>query len=222
MTRQEPHAGKRVALPERVTNSIASIVEFTKRHELIRMRAEIDRLREENERLAALAYRDSLTGLRNRRCFGERLSEELCRLKRSPAALSVICIDVNNFKQVNDTAGHMAGDTALIAVARVLEALVRTEDIVCRLGGDEFAVLLPDTQREQAARVLERIATHAPALAGVGLGLRGLAMGVSSWRPGDDEVSLLARADDEMYADKRNAREGVETSRSGGPFVSAA
>jgi diguanylate cyclase (GGDEF)-like protein len=206
-----------------VTNSIASIVEFTKRHELIRMRAEIDRLREENERLAALAYRDSLTGLRNRRCFGERLSEELCRLKRNPSgSLSVICLDVNNFKQVNDTAGHTAGDTALLAVARVLEALVRAEDIVCRLGGDEFAVLLPDTQRDQAERVLERICAHAPALAAVGLGLRGLAMGLGSWVPGDDEVSLLSRADDEMYADKRNAREGVATPRSGGPFVSAA
>ena len=198
-----------------MTNSIASTVEFTKRRELIRMRAEIDRLREENERLAALAYRDALTGLRNRRCFAERLNEELCRLKRNPeGALSVICIDVNDFKRLNDAEGHAAGDAALIAVAQVLESLVRAEDLVCRLGGDEFAVLLPDTQRDQAERVLERIAAHAPALAGFGLGLRSLAAGMASWLPGEDELSLLSRADEQMYADKRNAKCG--------PLVSAA
>jgi diguanylate cyclase (GGDEF)-like protein len=192
-------------------------VEFTKRRELIRMRAEIDRLREENERLARLAYRDALTGLRNRRCFTERLNEELCRLRRNPGgALSVICIDVNSFKQLNDTEGHAAGDAALLAVAHVLESLVRAEDLVCRLGGDEFGVLLPDSQRDQAERVLARIIAHAPALAGVGLNLRPLALGLASWLPGDDEVSLLSRADDEMYADKRNMK------RESGVFVSAA
>ncbi|MDP1825280.1 MAG: GGDEF domain-containing protein [Archangium sp.] len=205
-----------------MTNSIASTVEFTKRRELIRMREEIDRLREENERLSALAYRDPLTGLRNRRCFTERLNEELCRLKRNPtSALSVICIDVNDFKRLNDTQGHAAGDAALRAVAQVLENLVRSEDVVCRLGGDEFGVLLPDTDREQADRVVERIRAHAPVLSGVGLGPRALAVGLASWLYGDGEASLLARADEEMYADKRSAR-GEQATRSREPFVSAA
>ena len=215
MTRQRKAMASGLLYRPGVTNSIASTVEFTKRRELIRMRAEIDRLREENERLAALAYRDALTGLRNRRCFTERLNEELSRLKRNlDGGLSVICVDVNDFKHLNDSEGHGAGDTALLAIAQLLESLVRAEDLVCRLGGDEFAVLLPDTQRDQAERVLERIITHAPALAGVGLGLRGLAVGMASWLPGEDEVSLLSRADDQMYADKRNAKCG--------PLVSAA
>lgn len=201
-----------------MTNAIASTVEFTKRHELIRMRAELERLREENVRLAALAYRDALTGLRNRRCFGERLSEELCRLKRSGGHLSVVCIDVNDFKRLNDTEGHAAGDAALCAVAQVLETLVRAEDLVCRLGGDEFVVLLPDTDRAQAERVVDRIRAHAPALAGVGLSRRALAIGLASWLHGDDELRLLSRADEQMYADKRDGQE----ERSCRPLASAA
>ena len=147
--------------------------------------------------------------MRNRRCFSERLSEELCRLRRNPSgALSVLAIDLNGFKQLNDTRGHAAGDTALVVVARMLETLVRAEDIVCRLGGDEFAVLLPDTDGASARKVVARIRSHLPALIGTGLGDRGLALGLGSWAPGDDEVRLLSKADDDMYADKRNAARG--------------
>lgn len=200
-----------------MTLSIASTVEFTKRRELIRLREELERLREENERLASLAYRDPLTGLRNRRFFSERINEELCRLKRNPTgALCVICIDVNCFKRLNDTAGHVAGDTALTMVGQVLESLVRSEDLVCRMGGDEFAVLLPDTDRDQGERVVERIQERARVLAALGLGTRPLAVGLASWLYGDGEVTLLARADEEMYADKRSAKLQHEA------FVSAA
>lgn len=183
--------------------------EFTKGTELMRMRAEIERLKGENERLAQLAYRDALTGLRNRRYFGERLSEELCRLKRDPSgAMSVIAVDVNGFKTLNDTQGHAAGDAALIAVGRLLEALIRTEDVACRLGGDEFVVLLTETSRAEAQVVVDRIRAHMPALAGVGLSRRPpLAIGIGSWEPNDDEIRLLSRADEEMYADKRDAAE---------------
>lgn len=205
-----------------VMSTVATTVEFTKRRELIRMRAEIDRLREENERLAALAYRDALTGLRNRRVFGERLGEELCRLKRNPSgALSVIVVDVNDFKKLNDTSGHTAGDLALRAVGQVLETLVRAEDLVCRVGGDEFVVLLPDTGAEQALTVVERLRAHAPALAGVGLGIRPLAVGLGTWREGDDELSLLSRADEEMYSDKRSAQ-GRPSDGTGDSLVRAA
>lgn len=203
-----------------MTNNISTI-EFTKRRELLRLREEIDRLRDENQRLAALAYRDALTGVRNRRFYGERLTEELSRLKRnSKVGLSVIVIDLNGFKRLNDTAGHAAGDVALIAVGRLLETLVRAEDVVCRLGGDEFGVLLPDTQRAQAERVAQRIRSQLPSLATVGLGRRGLAIGVASWAEGDDEDALLAKADEEMYADKRAAKD-VEGGRSSRPVFSA-
>ncbi len=170
-----------------------------------RLKAEVERLKRENDRLAALAYRDPLTGLRNRRCFSERLGEELCRLRRSRArGLSVICIDVNDFKRVNDTLGHAAGDAALVAVGRLLESLTRTSDLCCRVGGDEFVVLLPDTDETQVKTVVTRLRAHMAALAGVGLGARGLSVGATTWERGDDELRLLSRADEAMYEDKRS------------------
>lgn len=178
-----------------------------------KLKQELELLKRENERLAALAYRDPLTGLRNRRCFSERLGEELCRVRRSrKGCLSVVCIDVNDFKRVNDTMGHAAGDSALVAVGKLLETLTRTSDLVCRVGGDEFLVLLPDTDAEQAKTVVKRVRAHLPALAGVGLGQRGLSLGVATFVPGDDELSLLSRADEHMYEDKRGGVQaaGVE------------
>jgi diguanylate cyclase (GGDEF)-like protein len=183
------------------------LVEFTTAALLTKLRAELEQLRGENQRLAALAYRDPLTGLRNRRFFTERLSEEVCRVNRHQGSLSLVCIDVNRLKLLNDTLGHAAGDAALAAVGRMLELLTRAEDLCCRVGGDEFVVVLPDTDAEQCRVVLERIRSHQAGLEGAGLGREGLAVGTATWREGDDEARLLARADAEMYAAKRAARD---------------
>ena len=178
--------------------------------QLMKLGAELERLRRENERLLALSYRDPLTGLRNRRCFSERLAEEMCRAHRGRTVMSVICVDLNDFKEINDTLGHHAGDVALTAVGRFLESLTRAEDLCCRLGGDEFVVLLPDTDEASARIVVERLRAHQAALQGTGLGRQGLAVGMATWHSGDDEVRLLARADEEMYADKRARRDEEE------------
>lgn len=210
MTRQKRRLASSLLRVELVETTFINSAEHAGRKEMHRLEAEIEKLRTENARLSSLAYRDALTGLRNRRCFGERLSEELCRLRRNHSeALAVICIDVNGFKGLNDTRGHAAGDAALVAVGRVLESLVRSEDLVCRTGGDEFAVLLPDTDRDQAERVMARIRSQMSALTALGLSRRALALGVASWLEGDDEARLLTRADAEMYTDKRRAREDV-------------
>lgn len=177
------------------------IVGFTT-EQLDILRGELDELRKENERLLALAYRDPLTGLRNRRCFSERLAEEMCRHHRRHTPVSVICLDVNGFKHLNDTRGHLAGDAALVGVAQFLETLTRAEDLCCRIGGDEFVVLLPDTDAAQCSVVVHRIKAHLGQLAEYGLHL-GLSIGSATLRPGDDEPRLLSRADEEMYSDKR-------------------
>ncbi len=100
----------------------------------------------------------------------------------------------------------MAGDLALQAVARYLEALVREVDLCCRLGGDEFAVVLPSTPAARCAIVVARLKASQGALASVGLGPRGLAVGASSFESGDDEQRLLSRADERMYAEKKEGR----------------
>lgn len=169
---------------------------------LEKLKAELDELRRENERLVALAYRDPLTGLRNRRCFTERLAEEMCRSHRHRTPLSVICLDVNGFKELNDSRGHQAGDVALKSVGDFLEAQTRAEDLCCRLGGDEFAVLLPGTDAAQCRVVVQRLRARLGALAEVGLH-QGLSIGAATLRPTDDEGLLLARADMKMYCDKR-------------------
>ena len=176
-------------------------LEFTA-EQLDLMREELESLRKENERLVALAYRDPLTGLRNRRCFSERLSEETCRSIRRHTQVSVICVDVNGFKHLNDTQGHPAGDAALVGVGQFLESLTRAEDLCCRIGGDEFAVLLPDTDATQCRFVVQRLRARLGDLAEYGLH-QGLSIGSATLRPGEDELSVLARADQDMYSDKR-------------------
>ena len=107
--------------------------------ELAAVRAQLDDARR-------LAFHDAITGLPNRNLFLERLEHALRQARRHAWTLAVLFIDLDGFKQINDTHGHEIGDTVLIAVARCLESAVRGEDTVCRYGGDEFACLLLDVQ----------------------------------------------------------------------------
>jgi diguanylate cyclase (GGDEF)-like protein len=103
------------------------------------------------------ALHDALTGLPNRTLFAERMEQALLRGEREGISVSVFLMDLNRFKQVNDTYGHHHGDELLKAVAGRLRSLLRESDTVARLGGDEFAVLLPKADRHGAALVAERI-----------------------------------------------------------------
>src|SRR5437763_3348580 len=111
---------------------------------------------DDRERLAAQASTDPLTALANRRTLHERLAAEVSRSLRHEQTLSVVVIDVDNFKQVNDYAGHEAGDALLTTVAHCLAENARAEDTLGRLGGDEFAWLMPETTREEALVATER------------------------------------------------------------------
>jgi len=178
----------------------------------------IDRLRRENATLRrtlarlmafrAMAYRDPLTGLRNRRYFDERLAEEVERAHRNfGGGPSVLAIDINCFKQINDLEGHRAGDEVLKWVAAFLESTTRSYDICCRTGGDEFMAILPATGEEGCARLIQRLRDKlSRANRKLGRSL-GLSIGAASWTGAGTTVeALVAAADIAMYLDKRRQK----------------
>ena len=177
----------------------------------------LDRTRADNRRLEALATTDPLTRLLNRRAFLDRLSGEVERSHRYGAVLSLLMIDVDHFKLVNDSAGHLTGDSVLGQVGTLLQSAVRSVDVVARYGGEEFVVLLPETHPDGAVAFAERlrelIERHA-FLTGRGEPLRLTAsFGVASYpspsvRSTED---LFARADEALYRAKANGRNQVRT-----------
>lgn len=169
---------------------------------IARLERENATLRAELRRLAELAYRDPLTGLRNRRALNDRLTEELSRAQRSGEAFSVVAIDLNGFKALNDTWGHETGDAALRWVARMLETTVRTSDTVYRLGGDEFLVLMPATCEEKGRVALDRLKARATDVSRTRIPMVSLAMGLATWQGHETAEAVLARADAEMYVNK--------------------
>jgi two-component system, cell cycle response regulator len=174
-------------------------------------------LAEANARLAQLAVTDGLTGLYNHRHLHERLSLEVERSQRSGLPLSLLMLDVDHFKQFNDTYGHPAGDEVLRQLARVLNDTRRANDVVARYGGEEFAVILVDTAKFTAAkvaeRVRERIAAHdfteAVSKSGRGTSIS-VSIGVATFPDdGTDSEGLVRAADTALYAAKRAGRNRV-------------
>jgi diguanylate cyclase (GGDEF)-like protein len=149
-----------------------------------------------------LADLDALTGLHNRRFFHETLARECSRAHRYERRLSLIVFDLDDFKEVNDRIGHLAGDAALAEAAERVRDVVRTADIACRVGGDEFAVVLPESSLEDADQLYRRILG---AVSSRPLGQAGklyLSAGVAELRPEDDPVSFFQRADEALYRAK--------------------
>ncbi|HEY5947988.1 MAG TPA: diguanylate cyclase, partial [Kofleriaceae bacterium] len=171
-------------------------------------------LAEANTRLAQLAVTDGLTGLYNHRHLHERLSLEVERSQRSGLPLSLLMLDVDHFKQFNDTFGHPAGDEVLRQLARVLNDTRRANDVVARYGGEEFAVILVDTAKFTAAkvaeRVRERIAGHDFSDAAQRAGKISVSIGVATFPDdGSDAEGLVRAADTALYAAKRAGRNRV-------------
>jgi diguanylate cyclase (GGDEF)-like protein len=160
------------------------------------------------------AYTDYLTGLANRRYFLEQAENELARTLRYGRELSILMLDVDRFKQVNDTYGHKVGDLVLQKLSEVFRTTLRDVDIIGRVGGEEFALLLPETGVEQAMQAAERLRT-AIASAHVtldgGLPLRFTAsFGVTNLREKDVNIDvLLNQADQALYRAKNGGRNRV-------------
>jgi diguanylate cyclase (GGDEF)-like protein len=171
-------------------------------------------LAEANARLAQLAVTDGLTGLYNHRHLHERLTLEVERSQRSGLPLSLLMLDVDNFKQFNDTFGHPAGDEVLRQLARVLNDTRRANDVVARYGGEEFAVILVDTAKFTAAkvadRVRDRVSSHDFSDAAPRAGKLSVSIGVATFPDdGADAEGLVRAADTALYAAKRAGRNRV-------------
>jgi diguanylate cyclase (GGDEF)-like protein len=170
----------------------------------------------ENARLFSLATRDSLTGLVRRAVFEEQLRAEAARFARGRETFSVLLIDVDDFKRVNDRHGHATGDEVLRAIAAAVKGAVRESDTVARYGGEELAVLLPDTPAEGAATAGEKLRAAVAALqvpaAGEMLSVT-VSVGIAEMEPGLDESRLVARADVALYRAKSLGKNRVELHR---------
>ncbi|RMF11739.1 MAG: GGDEF domain-containing protein, partial [Candidatus Dadabacteria bacterium] len=144
--------------------------------------------------------------LLNRRAVEEHLQYELRRLERFPAPLSVMLIDLDGFKQVNDRYGHLAGDAVLRGVAAELRNHLRDSDITGRWGGDEFLVLLPGTDEPTAKKVLDRLQQRVAELVGPGGETPRFSAGVATAYGPTSADALIAKADAQLYTEKKTVR----------------
>ncbi len=149
-----------------------------------------------------LADLDALTGLHNRRFFHETLAHEVARAHRYDRKLALVVFDLDDFKDVNDKIGHLAGDSVLAEAAERMRSVVRSADISCRVGGDEFAVILPESSLEDADQLYRRIQQAVSSRPIAQAGKLYLSAGVADLRPQDDSVTFFQRADEALYRAK--------------------
>jgi diguanylate cyclase (GGDEF)-like protein len=182
----------------------------------IRVFSDISSLKAQQRELVEQARHDSLTGLPNRRAFGERLNQAMARARRNPQTLAVLFVDLDGFKAVNDQLGHAAGDKVLKEVARRLLDAVRLTDCVCRLAGDEFTVILegagpPGEVRRICQRVLERL-SRPHDLGGEAWSVTP-SIGAAVYEEGESPEQTCERADAAMYTAKRAGKARFVLSR---------
>ena len=175
-------------------------LEYRKRYEL-------------EKRLEELSYTDTLSGLHNRRYFMEFLQKELQRYARHGKPFSLLMVDIDHFKKINDTYGHPIGDVVIQAISDVLKQEVREMDFVARIGGEEFAVVLPDTEEAKAVEVAERIRETAgstvlriPDLPSIRFTI---SVGIAMAEPGYDVSAILRASDTALYEAKARGRDRV-------------
>jgi len=182
-------------------------------HFLYAVARDITVQREQDERTLYLASHDDLTGLANRWRFKEELEASFARLKRHVGrTFALLVFDLDEFKPINDTYGHQAGDIVLQAISERLRAIKRDTDILCRLGGDEFALLAPDADVDEAQLIADRIRKEVQRP--INIGAVDVAVDVSigvamATQNSADPKDLIKVADDAMYKSKRNKANGA-------------
>ena len=172
----------------------------------------INELQVELEKASTLVRHDQLTGALNRRGLEEAIDNEVARAQRRKSPLCVALLDIDNFKKLNDSLGHDAGDAALIHLVTVIRETMRPQDTLARFGGEEFILLLPDAPIEDAKKALVRLQrelTKRIFLAENEKILITFSAGVTDWRDGDAQVAVTKRADEAMYAAKKAGKNRV-------------
>jgi len=207
-----------VALRQLISEEIGKVQESNAslQHKLTKAQQDVHKLQAELAQITDLATIDELTGLYNRRALFSRLVEEHSRVERYKENFSLMIVDIDDFKKVNDTYGHQVGDAILKNLANFLKGNLRTSDFVSRFGGEEFIAILPSTDLPKAKQVAEK-RRHM-------LGKKvfedkkgevkikiSVSVGISQCIPGDDIDSLIKRADDALYLAKNNGKNVIFT-----------
>jgi diguanylate cyclase (GGDEF)-like protein len=181
--------------------------------------ADSQQLSDELTRVHLLSLTDELTDLPNRRAFMRRLEDEVGRVQRYGSTLSMIIIDIDGFKAVNDQHGHAAGDEVLKMYARYVLSIFRHHDMVARYGGEEFAVLLPNTDIAGATSAVAKVQRRAAETkltlesAGVNIALPTFSAGVALYEAGETPTDLIERADGALYRAKNSGKNRIEVAR---------
>jgi diguanylate cyclase (GGDEF)-like protein len=181
---------------------------------LLRSSELVRRLEVQTELLSKLAAFDDLTGAYNRRSLFHHLEAELSRCRRYGRSVSVLMVDLDHFKRVNDQYGHLVGDDVLRSIVQIMQAELRAMDLLCRYGGEEFCAILPETNHPGAGRAAERLrsAVERSVIQHEGKKLPlTVSIGGASWSnaAGDEVPDLLARADEALLEAKRAGRNCV-------------
>ena len=168
-----------------------------------------DQLLDRERGLEELAYSDELTQIYNRRFLARQLTASIRGATRHGRDLSVVLVDIDRFKSVNDDHGHEKGDVVLARVARRLVRVVRAEDYLGRWGGEEFLILLPDIDLDGAEATAERLRASVADRPVAGLSVT-VSCGCAAWKPGESADDVLRRADAALYTAKRDGRDRVQ------------
>ena len=174
------------------------------------LQSEIERRKALEEHLRSLAITDTLTGIYNRRKFDETLADEVRRSERYGAPLSLVLLDIDFFKKINDARGHQAGDTALKMLGSFIAEKIRSHDVLARYGGEEFVILAPGTGIEGCRKLAEKLRAGIEQHGFAEAGRITCSFGITEFQHGDTAESFVRRADVALYRAKKNGRNRTE------------